>query len=146
MWQVDPWGLAWEAGEPRPRGWRLPKNGTWSGSPGHSDFKPSNPAALGLNANDVIPFQGGHPNFSQWSQGTFNVSNMTGDHSTDMPLIWRQIAEEKGFGSSNAARTWLSQENLTPHHAGGNSVELIPSKLHGDVRHTGSASEMRCSG
>ena len=47
----EPTGGEWV----RPRGWRLPKNGTWEGTPGNSNFIPNNPAELGLKPGEVSP-------------------------------------------------------------------------------------------
>ncbi|AKJ29571.1 RHS repeat-associated core domain-containing protein [Caldimonas brevitalea] len=143
---ADPLGLMpWLQGEPKPKGWRLPKIGTWAGDPGHSDFIPNDPAALGLNEGDRIPYKDGMPDFSRWAVDTFDVQNMTGEHKVDMPLIYERMAarEPERFANPTAARTWLSNEGLTPHHAGGTRVLLVPTVLHGNVRHMGGAFELR---
>jgi hypothetical protein len=146
-------GTVWRPGEPRPRGWRLPKDGTWDGIPGHSNFIPNNRAALGIAPDAKIPFEGGRPVFSQWKQdlpglpgsGSFKVTGMTGVHDVDMPLIHKRMSElhPNLFPNQNAAKNWLSQNGITPHHAGGVDVELIPTRLHGAIRHTGGASGLR---
>jgi hypothetical protein len=128
----------------KPKGWKLPKNGKWEGVPGNSNFKPTNPAALGLKPGEVVPFRNGYPDFSQWQRGNpLNVSGLNGDHANDMPLIYEKLAQEMGLPNPTAARNWLADQGLTPHHAGGNSVQLIPRDLHGGVRHTGGAWELR---
>jgi RHS repeat-associated protein len=144
---VDVWGLMpWEPGTPKPKGWRLPKNGTWSGAPGHSNFIPNNPADLGLKDGDTIPFVKGSPDFEPYSVGNLDVPGMTGEHRTDMPLIHQAVADEKNLKNQTAGRNWLSEEGLTPHHAGGSKVQLVPTKLHDGVRHTGGASDLRTNG
>jgi len=140
---IDPLGLKWEPGTPKPKGWRLPKNGTWSGEKGHSDFTPRNPKALGINPGDKIPFRNGMPDFSAWSQRNLRVPGMTGVHETDMPLIHDHLARQMGLANQTAAKTWLSKQKLTPHHAGGSKVILVPMALHDGVRHMGGASELR---
>jgi hypothetical protein len=127
----------------RPPGWRLPKNGTWSGIPGHSDFIPNNPRELGIPPGTSIPFRNGYPDFSQWSRGNYNIPGLNGDHSHDLPLIWEAVARQQGLPNQTAGRRWLRDQNLTPHHAGGNAVQLIPSSLHTGVQHTGGAWELR---
>jgi hypothetical protein len=134
----------------RPPGLHLPKNGSWSGTPGNSDFIPTNPQALGLPAGTRIPFRNGYPDFSQWQRGNpLNVPGLNGVHGNDMPAIHREIARRNGWlnrdGTPNAAaaQRWLAQQRLTPHHAGGDVVQLIPRDLHEGVRHTGGAWELR---
>ena len=141
--QVDPLGLTWRPGTPKPKGWRLPKNGTWSGVPGHSDFTPTNPRDLGLAPGDVVPFKNGMPDFSGWSTRNLRVGGMTGDHATDMPKIYKQMVKVMGFPTQKAAQNWLTLNGLTPHHAGGNKVQLVPTELHDGVRHTGGAYWLR---
>ena len=143
---IDPWGLMpWEPGTPKPKGWRLPKNGTWSGAPGHSDFIPNNPAALGLKKGNVIPFIKGSPDLSAYSVKNLEVPGMTGVHRTDMPLIHDAVAKEYGLPNQTAGKNMLSTERITPHHAGGNTVNLVPTDLHDGVRHTGGASDLRAT-
>jgi hypothetical protein len=127
----------------RPLGWRLPKKGTWSGTPGHSDFIPANPAEFGLAADARIPFRNGYPDFSEWSRGTLEVPGLTGSHNHDWPLICEQLAREKQLPSISAARRWLQQRHVALHHAGGNTVQLVPLDLHDGIRHTGGAWELR---
>lgn len=142
-----------DAGDPaewnRPKGWRLPKNGKWEGTPGNSDFIPDDPGALGLAAGDKIPFRQGYPDFSRWATESFEVAGMTGKHTDDMKLMHKKLARDKGWlkadGEPNAhqAQKWLREQGLTPHHAGGDGVQLVPTRLHGNVRHTGGAFELR---
>jgi RHS repeat-associated protein len=128
----------------RPPGWRLPHNGTWSGAVGHSDFIPSNPSALGVPPGTRIPFRNGYPDFSQWQRGNpLNVHGLNGNHAHDMPLIHQEVARLQGLPTQTAGEAWLRQQGLTPHHAGGNTVQLIPRDLHGGVRHMGGARELR---
>lgn len=142
---IDPLGLRWLRGTPKPKGWRLPKNGCWDGDEGHSNFTPHDPAALGLEAGDQIPFVDGSPDFSKWAKGVHDVPGLDGTDA-DFAKIYAQIANEKGFSNPTAARNWLSQQGLTPHHAGGTRVELVPRALHDGVRHTGGAHVLRCQG
>ncbi len=61
---IGKFGKSYPGSWVRPKRWRLPKNGSWKGLPGHSDFIPSNPTALGLKEGDVVPFKCGYPDFS----------------------------------------------------------------------------------
>jgi phage head maturation protease len=140
----------------RPAGWHLPKNGSWSGTPGHSNFIPNDPESLGLKPDEVVPFRNGMPDFSKWAQEVHTVPGMNGQHKSDMPKIRKEIARKKGWVNSRGegiearAKKWLREQNLIPHHAGGDSVLLIPAKLHGGyghqgVRHMGGAFGLRTS-
>jgi hypothetical protein len=132
----------------KPKGWRLPKDGTWSGTVGDSVFKPNNPEALGLRPGDTIQYRRGVPDFSPWKVGEdLKVPGMTGVHADDMPLIYQALADSRpDLANATQARNWLSANGLTPHHAGGDTVQLIPTRLHGGIRHTGGAFELRGGG
>ncbi|ASE98381.1 HNH endonuclease [Burkholderia cepacia] len=45
--------------------------------------------------------------------------------------------------SANAAKNLLKEKGLTPHHLSTTEIQFIPSDLHGNVPHTGSAADMR---
>jgi len=136
----------------RPKGWRLPTNGTWEGTPGNSNFIPHNPSELGLKPGETVPFHEGRPDFSKWSKGNFiSKEPLTGIHVDDAPIMIKTIADEKGW-TQRQVRDWLKEEHLSLHHAGGNEIQLIPRKLHGDpsaippiqgIRHMGAAYDLR---
>jgi hypothetical protein len=136
----------------RPKGWRLPKNGTWDGTPGHSNFKPANPAELGLKPGEVVPFRNGRPDFSQWSKGNFtSKETLIGEWNVDAPKMIKTLAEQKGW-TQQQAKEWLTKERLSLHHSGGNDFQLIPWELHGNpsavppiqgIRHMGGAFDLR---
>jgi len=128
----------------KPKGWRLPKDGKWSGDVGDSPFTPTNPKKLGLKEGDVIQYHEGSPDFSPWQHGPeLEVPGMNGVHKHDEKLMWEQVAKQQGLPSPNAAKKWLSNNGLSPHHNGGYSVILVPMKLHDGIRHTGGAFELR---
>ena len=82
----------------RPKGWQLPKNGKWDGTPGDSNFTPNNPAELGLKAGEAVPFRNGRPDFSKWSKGNFTSEQpLTGDPVADRTTMIQAIAKEKGW-------------------------------------------------
>ncbi|MFN9539675.1 MAG: HNH endonuclease [Planctomycetota bacterium] len=45
--------------------------------------------------------------------------------------------------SRNAAKNFLRNAGLTPHHFDNTTIHLIPSDLHGNIPHIGSASDLR---
>jgi len=136
----------------RPAGWRLPKNGDWAGVPGNSNFIPHDPPSLGLKPGDVVPFNQGRVDFSQYSKGNFVSSEaLTGVHTADAPRMFKTIAEAKGWTQAHV-KDWLRSEGLSAHHSGGNSFQLIPWELHGNpsaippingVRHMSGAFDLR---
>jgi hypothetical protein len=67
-----------------------------------------------------------------------------------MRLIHQEIARQQGLPNQTAAATWLREQGLVPHHAGGSTVQLVPIELHGaprsgfnGIRHMGGAFELR---
>nr|WP_250540057.1 HNH endonuclease [Bacillus subtilis] len=50
----------------------------------------------------------------------------------------------KGFKTQAEAEDWLKYTaKLTPHHLDNNTIQLIPTALHKNVPHIGSASDLR---
>lgn len=153
----DGFAQFWEpnSGWTKPKGWRLPKNGTWSGTPGDSTFYPKDPASLGLPAGAKIEFRRGFPDFSEWAVEWYNVPGLFGTQA-DFGLIDEAIAKSKGWKNSRGkpdrqrAMKWRNSKGLVPHHCPfTNQIMMIHGCLHGysgrfnGVRHAGSASFMR---
>lgn len=128
----------------KPSGWRLPaSNGSWSGVAGDSNWISSNPAVNAVTQGQPIPFRNGYPDFSQWSQGTFQIKNLTGQ-SSDFGLVYDAVAEQFGLGTRTAGQDLLKELGLTPHHVeDGVTIQLVPSDLHRNVPHVGGASGLR---
>lgn len=136
-----------------PPGTRLPSSayGEFLGVRGNSAFRLNDETAdlLGLAQGTSVNFKKGRVDFSPFSQRNLRVKNLTGDHSVDIPLIHEHLAQRlkllKSDGSPNAAAAerYLSQRNLSPHHAGGSLVQLIDTQLHRTIRHTGGAYDLR---
>ena len=144
---IDIFGLMpWEPGTPKPKGWRLPKNGTWAGEPGHSIFTPNNPESIGLSKGDTIPFVKGTPDFSVAEvREPIKVLGMTGDHNADKALTADALVEKypNEFKNQKAALDWMKNEGVTPHHFQGDTMQLVKAEPHGKIRHSGTASDMR---
>jgi hypothetical protein len=124
-----------------PSWWVLPEEGTWTGPRGHSDFIPNNPEALGVPPGTRIPFRRGFIDLSAWAQDEFHVSGMKGTRA-DFPLIHQKLAGRLGLPNQTAAKAWLQQQGLSPHHAGGDLIQLVPRKLHG-IDHMGGSWQLR---
>jgi hypothetical protein len=60
----------------------------------------------------------------------------------DFRLVYKYMKETFGFKTQKAAKKWLKDNNLTPHHGQGNTIELISSDLN-KVPHQGGASVLR---
>ncbi|CAM2163445.1 Rhs family protein [Burkholderia latens] len=134
LW-IDPWGWAAD---------RLPRsNGRWDGEPGNSNWYSDNAKVNAVTGGDPIPFQGGRPDFSAWSKGklTFEEGVLNGTRG-DFPAVYAELGRIKGI-SANAAKNLLKEKGLTPHHLSTTEIQFIPSDLHGNVPHTGSAADMR---
>ncbi len=70
------------------------------------------------------------------------MGDLTGKHS-DFSLVYEQIMKSKNLSSKTQAKKWLSQKGLTPHHASLTEIQLIPTDLHKNIPHIGSASDLR---
>jgi len=82
--------------------------------------------------------------FSEWSKGevTFKKGELKGTKK-DFKNVYKKIAKERGLKNQTAAQTLLKDKGLTPHHLDDKTIQLIPTKLHGNTPHIGSASDMR---
>ena len=127
---------------------RLPRNnGRWEGEPGNGTWFPDNEAARGVIGDAGVVFRDGRPDFSPWSRGTLTFEDGVLDGSrADFNAVYDAIAVQRGLPSRNAAKELLRQQGLTPHHLDGTTIQLIPTDLHGNVPHIGSASDMRHAG
>lgn len=137
-----------EASSSAPRT-RLPRTrGKWGpdgkGVPGESDWYSEIPAVNEITKGSPIPFSNGRPDFSQWSKGAIRFEPGVLDGSpTDFKAAYIKIQETKGLDSPNSAKLLLRQLSLTPHHLDSETIQLIPSNLHGNIPHVGSASDLR---
>jgi len=124
---------------------RLPKsNGTWDGKPGESNWYSDLDEVNEVTDGKPVPFKNGRPDFSEWSKGevTFKKGELTGTKK-DFNKVYENIANEKGLENKTAAKQLLKEKGLTPHHLDNETIQLIPTKLHGNIPHIGSASDMR---
>ncbi|MBQ5446448.1 MAG: hypothetical protein IIT48_07275 [Lachnospiraceae bacterium] len=59
-------------------------------------------------------------------------------------FIKKLMADSNGrITSQNAAKKWLENKGLTPHHYSNTKIIFVPTDLHGNIPHIGSASDMR---
>ena len=124
---------------------RLPRNnGKWDGEPGESNWYSNLDEANEITGGEPIPFKNRRPDFSKWSKGevTFEKGILKGTDD-DFSLVYEEIAKSKGLKNKTAAKKVLSEKGLTPHHLNDTTIQLIPTKLHGNIPHIGSASDLR---
>jgi hypothetical protein len=94
-------------------------------------------------ANPIV-FHQGRVDFSPWRVGEpLTVPGIVGtcvNSNADQALIRQAIAQREGLPNPTAAIEWLNQRGLSAHHAGGNTVILVPRGVHtpnfGGVQHT----------
>ncbi|RFS14941.1 HNH endonuclease [Emticicia sp. C21] len=123
---------------------RLPKkNGEWEGEPGNSDWKSNIPEVNEVTGGDPIPFKNNRPIFDKWSRGDFELEGLNGENINDFNILHQKMVDLGHFKNKAAAKKWLQDQELTPHHKGKTTIQLIPYKLHSKIPHTGSASDMR---
>jgi hypothetical protein len=128
---------------------RLPRTrGKWGpdgrGVPGESNWYSEIPEVNEITGGRPIPFSNGRPDFSEWSKGVIKFEPGALDGSqADFKAVYLKIQEAKGLDSPNAAKQLLRQLSLTPHHLDSETIQLIPSSLHGNIPHIGSASDLR---
>lgn len=124
---------------------RLPRNdGGWVGTPGSGKWLSDKPEVLAVTNGKPVEFIDGRPDFTPWSKGQlkFKEGQLNGSDN-DFSLVYEKIKQAKGFESRNQAKNWLREKGLTPHHADSITIQLIPTKLHKNIPHIGSASDLR---
>ena len=134
-----------KGGKKNPRR-RLPKNnGQWeSGTPGNGFWKSDIEEVNKVTGDKPIQFIDGRPIFTPYSKGSLKFPQGTLDGSRkDFDIVYEYIAQKMKLPNKTAGKQWLSQQKLTPHHLNDTTIELIPTDLHGNIPHIGSASDMR---
>ncbi|WP_303136485.1 hypothetical protein [uncultured Eubacterium sp.] len=127
---------------------RLPRtNGYWEGKPGDGLWYSENISVIEITGGEGVPFKNGRPDFSKWSQGSieFEIGELDGSNS-DFTAVYKVIKEKYNLSSNNQAKLLLRELGLTPHHSSTTVIELIPTRLHGNIPHIGSASDLRTLG
>ncbi|TMP83519.1 hypothetical protein CWB73_01420, partial [Pseudoalteromonas phenolica] len=124
---------------------RLPKsNGSWEGRPGNSIWNSTLDDVNQVTGNTGVPFINGRPNFTQWSKGQLKFEQgILNGSKTDFDRVYEELAKMKGLPSKNAAKNYLKELGLTPHHLDANTIQFIPTKLHRNIPHIGAASDLR---
>ncbi|MDY7904262.1 T7SS effector LXG polymorphic toxin [Bacillus sp. AG1] len=125
---------------------RLPRTkGRWEGTPGNGKWYSDKPEVNAVTKGEPVEFVNNRPIFTPWSKGTirFKEGELTGK-DTDFALVYKRIKKLKGFKTQGEAEDWLKYTaKLTPHHLDHTTIQLIPTALHKNVPHIGSASDLR---
>ncbi|GIN66295.1 putative ribonuclease YokI [Bacillus sonorensis] len=125
---------------------RLPRNyGRWEGVPGNGKWYSDRPEVIAITKGAPVVFKDGRPDFTPWKVGEdlkFKSGELKGTNA-DFDKVYERIMIEKNLKSLNQAKIWLRKEKLTPHHLDRTTIQLIPTDLHKNVPHIGSASDLR---
>ena len=131
--------------------------GAWSGTPGHSEWQSDDPRVLSITKGTPIEFTNGKVNLEPWAQAKAHIK-VTGNHEVDVSRANAALARQKGWlrkeggrmvPNAAAADRYMKSEGLTWHHVPGaqeGKMLAVPTALHANVPHIGSASEARAAG
>ncbi|KQY87324.1 hypothetical protein ASD24_05540 [Paenibacillus sp. Root52] len=90
-------------------------------------------------------FKDGRPDFSPWKEFEieFKPGELNGTQK-DFDLVYEKLVEMGMAKNKAQAKKLLKDElELTPDHFSETVIQMILSKIHGNVPHKGSASDMR---
>jgi len=132
---------------------RKARQGSWSGTPGNSEFTPNDPVALRRANYRPIVYRNGYPDFSPFAVDTAllprtqlaiknrELHNQLGDVALARKRGWLL-----GNGEPDVARAHAFRRNpadpLTWHHVeGDNILQLVPEPIHKAAQHAGGFAE-----
>ena len=94
---------------------------------------------------DSIPFKDGNPDFSEISRGTVEIDDFTDDRATNFAQADEKLAEQRGCSPEEVAK-WRKENHCTWHELNDQrTMELVPTKVHGNIPHSGGISEYKSS-
>lgn len=97
-----------------------------------------------ITGGKPIHFKDGRPDFSEWSEAELEVGiDILNGSDKDFGIIYEEMQKRVGFKSKKEVREWLKEHGITPHHYTNEIIQFIPTKLHSNIPHIGSASDMR---
>jgi len=148
---------SWFKAAPRVR-WTPPRNfhmpapekGRFIGDVGNSHFAVADDAAdaMGIPRGSVIPWKQGTPDFGRFAipgpggvTRSFPVRGLTGEQRADRILAIKQMALQSNM--SQRGIEWLAKNEASLHHAGGETIQIVPTKVHSYLHHQGGAAEAR---
>ena len=71
------------------------------------------------------------------------VSGQLNGNKSDFNLVYDHLMEVRDLPSRNAAKRYLNERGLTPHHVDSETIQFVPKGLHGKFPHVGAASDLR---
>jgi hypothetical protein len=131
--------------------------GTWSGTRGHSEWQSDDPRVLAVTKGKPIKFTNGKVDLEPWAKGKAYIK-VTGNHAVDEASANAALARQRGWlrkegggmvPNAAAAERYMKAEGLTWHHVPGaqeGEMLAVPTALHANVPHIGSAAEARAAG
>jgi filamentous hemagglutinin len=112
------------------------------GPKGNSTWISDIPEVNAITDGQGIPFKNGYPDFSQWSEASFEVEGLNGTRK-DFKLIYEYMKENFDFKSIAEVKRYLKKNGLSPHHIqNSNIIELVPTELN-KTPHQGGAADLR---
>ena len=103
--------------------------GRWSGERGNSEWYSTKKEVIEITKVIGIPYKNDQADFSKWAVAEFEVEGMDGT-SKDFGKIYNQMIKDfPSIKTQNDAEKFLKEKKLTPHHAGGSSIQLIPTVI-----------------
>lgn len=136
-------------------GMHIPKNGTWSGDYGNSQFWPKTidtnvvtkykmSDLQKLVGKDGIPFKNGYPDFTKYRKLSVKVDGMVGKTGPDKKKAYEQLVDDKVFKSVKEGKEFAKKHDLAVHHEpDGVTMSFVPRIIHETIRHEGGAKILR---
>ena len=131
--------------------------GTWTGERGDSEWKPDdneiptryNPDGLSWKeikekyGFETIPFNDGEPDFSEVPKGEVKIDDFSSSRTKNFSQADEKLAEQRGC-TPEEVKKWREENKYTWHECSDcNTMQKVPSEVHGNVSHTGGISETK---
>ncbi len=130
-------------------------NGKWSGEPGNSSFTPDLPEAkerLREYEQECIDYKEGNPDFSNCSEATVEIENMSSDRASNFRQADKACAEKWNTEAKDNQTDWTAKEvkewrteNMCSWHEriDMQTMDLVPREIHDECKHYGGVAECK---
>ncbi|HIP11745.1 MAG TPA: hypothetical protein EYG73_03400 [Arcobacter sp.] len=141
-------------------------NGTWSGDPGNSTFKPDRDTVpkqpygnkrtwgeiLDEYNIDGIEFKDGEPDFKAISKGSVEINDFTTQRDDNFYQADQNLSDQWNQESKTGKSNWSildvkqyrKEKKLTWHERNDmKSMDLVPQEVHGNIPHSGGISKAK---
>lgn len=130
-------------------------NGEWSGEAGNSAFTPNLEATkekLSKYGQDCVEYKEGNPNFSNCSETTVEIKNMSSDRASNFRQADMACAEQWNAAGRDNRTDWTArdikewrQENMCSWHEriDMKTMDLVPREIHEECKHYGGVAECK---